>query len=161
MLNAEPWSSPTLCSFISRLLSLSLRLRTTKTTPTSRKIKTTPTPTPTPIPVVFALFGACEFPVADVVVTEVVVDTLCEEMEAVVAGSSVLVVCSSVSVVLAPLTAPCHGKTTLCVDNTFIALPGFHSSIWLPLQSPVQCIARPAHRLPRSRTRFGSALCLG
>lgn len=109
----------------------------------------------------FALFGACEFPVADVVVTELVVDTLCEAMEAVVAGSSVLVVCSSVFVVLAPLTAPCNGKTTLCVDNTFIALPGFHSSIWLPLQSPVQCIARPAHRLPRSRTRFGSALCLG
>ena len=68
------------------------------------------------------MFDACGCPVADVVVTEAVVDTLCEAMEAVVVGSSVLVVCSSVLVVcssvfvvLAPLTAPCNGKTTLCV----------------------------------------------
>lgn len=135
LLTAEPWSSPTLGSLIPRFLSLSLCLRTTKTTPAIRKINPTPTPTPTAIPVIFALFVPCGCPVADVVATEAVVGALSEAMGAVVEAIEALVkateavieaieavvealesvVCPSVFVVLAPLTAPCNGKTTLCV----------------------------------------------
>jgi hypothetical protein len=71
-------------------------------------INPTPTPTPTPIPVVFALFVSCGCPITDVVATEAVVDILSERIEDVA-------VCSSVFVVLAPFTAPCNAKTTLCV----------------------------------------------
>lgn len=78
--------------------------------------------------------GGC--PVADVVATEAVVDkvfeamgpvvevmeavveaadAVVEAMEFVVEAMEAVVVCPSVFVVLAPLTAPCNGKTTLCV----------------------------------------------